>query len=172
MGYRILKKNLLVFGIIAVMLLLSGSFAYSSEEFDKMKVITEIGNLSNSGKYEEALEKCKDAIKKYPKEAELYYWSASIRNNLGDSKAAIKDYTEAIKINPKDGSAYVMRGISKTEMKDFSGAIADYNRAIALNPKDGSAYSMRACAKIEMGDIAGASKDLEKANMLYDEGEK
>ena len=171
-GYMILKKSIVLLGMILTLLFVSSDFAYSSEQMDKYKLITEIGTLSNTGQYGTALEKCTNALKKYPKEAELYYWSASIKSHLGDNKSAIKDYTEAIKINPKDSNAFVMRGISKTELNDYEGAIADYNHAIMLNPKDVSAYSMRACAKLEIGDMEGASKDLEKANKIYEEGEK
>lgn len=169
-----MKRNIVAFGIILSVLLITSinSIALADNETDRIKTIAQIGTLSNSGQYETALEKCKTALKKYPQDAELYYWSASIKSEMGDNKAAIKDYSEAIKINPKDGNAFVMRGIIKTELKDFNSAIADFNRAIAINPKDASAYSMRACTKLEMGDLDGASKDLQIANRLYDEGEK
>lgn len=167
-----MKKFIKVFGIVLILLFAAQSFVLADDNIDKVKVITEIGKLSNSGEYDSALEKCEIAVKKYPKEAELYYWRASIKSNMGNNKAAIRDYTEAIKINPKDGVAYVMRGISKAELKDYEGAVADYNHAIMINPNDSSAYSMRACAKLDMGDMEGAAKDLQIANKLFDEGNK
>ena len=169
-----MKKFLSVLGIVFGLLLVSPVcvMADGQDDIDKIKTITEIGKLSNSGKYDSALEKCEIAIKKYPKDYELYYWRASIKSNMGNNKEAIKDYTEAIKINPKDGVAYVMRGISKAELKDYDGAIADYNHAIMIDPKDGSAYSMRACAKLDIGDMDGAAKDLQIANKLFDEEKK
>jgi len=171
-----MKKGFLIFGFIFGMLLSFSpvSFAQETSTYDveKIQVITEIGTLSNSGKSSEALKKCTEAIKKYPQEADLYYWSGTIKSDLGNHRAAIKDYDQAIKLNPTDGNVYVMRGISKSEISDYTGAVADFNKAILINPKDSSAYSMRACVKLETGDLDGAVKDLKYANQLLENEEK
>lgn len=164
-------KKFLVITSLIISLALGNSVSAKDIEIDMVKIrtITEIGTLSNAKKYSEALEKCETALKKYPQEPELYYWSASIKSELGNNEAAIVDYDKAIKLNPKISNAYVMRGISKSELKDYDGAIADFDYAISINPNDSSAFSMRACVKLEMGDIEGASKDLEYANKIIDE---
>ena len=164
-----MRKGLIVSGLFLCMLLYgTGVYAAESEvDMPKLQAISEIGSLLNTGFYEDALSKCDEAMKKYPKEPELYYWSGMIKSKLGNNKSAIKDYDEAIVLNPKNSSAYVMRGISKSDMDDFS----DFNHAISINPKDSSAYSMRACVKIQTGDIDGALKDMQVANKLMDEEE-
>lgn len=163
-----MKKFLVICGLVFTMFLSANNFAYSSD-LEKYQIISEIGTLSNSENYLQALDKCNEAIKKYPNEAELYYWSGVIRSKTGDNKAAVEDFNKAIELNPKDSNLYVMRGISKSEMGDKSGAAEDFDYALKLNPKDSSAYSMRACLKIEDGDFAGANVDLEMANKLFDE---
>ena len=168
-GAVIMRKFLVVTGLIFGLLFSAGNFVFANDTIEKTQTIAEIGTLSNQGNYNDALLRCKEAMKKYPNEADLYYWSASIKTNLGDNKSALEDFNKAIKLNPKDGNAYVMRGIVKAELGDNQGAISDFNKAIELNPKDSSAYSMRACTKIDMGDIDGANKDLELANKFFDE---
>ena len=168
-----MRKGLIVSGLFLCMMC-CGLTAYAEEQeqnLPKLQAISNIGSLLNTGFYEDALAQCNDAIKKYPKEPELYYWSGMIKSKLGDNKAAIKDYDTAIGLNPKNSSAYVMRGITKSDIDDFDGAIADFNHAISINPKDSSAYSMRACVKIQTGDIDGALKDMQTANKLMDEEE-
>lgn len=148
-----------------------GNSAYSSD-MERFQMISEIGTLANAEKYDEALAKCNEAMKKYPNEAELYYWSGAIKSHQGDSEAAIEDFDEAIKLNPKESSIYVMRGMTKSDIEDDKGALEDYNQALKINSKDSSAYSMRACVKLKMGDLKGANDDLNIANQLYDELEQ
>lgn len=163
-----MKKVLIILGLVTGLFISTTDFAYSAEpDIQKIQTITEIGTLSNQEKYTEALEKCTTAMKKYPDDYELYYWSASIKMHTGEAKAAIADYNRAIELKPEDSSLYVMRGIAKSEIHDNEGAIEDFNHALKINPKDSSAYSMRACVKIEMGDLKGANEDLETANKLF-----
>ena len=166
-----MRKCLVILGL-SFCIACGVSTVYAQEvqgDMTKLQAVSEIGSLTNTGFYEDALEKCNYALTKYPKEPELYYWSGLIKSKLGDNKSAIKDYDTAISLDGKNGSAYVMRGISKSDLDDYNGAIADFNQAISLNAKDSSAYSMRACVKIQMGDIDGALKDMQIANKLMDE---
>lgn len=169
-----MRKIIIIFGLVFG--LLAGCFNYSyaaaTTDMEKIKTISEIGTLANDENYNEALEKCNLALKKYPKEAELYYWSGLIKSYLGDKKSALQDYNKLISMRPKDSSAYVMRGICKSDLDDPFGAIEDFNKAIEINPKDSSAYSMRACVKIEIGDLNGANSDMNIANKITDEIEQ
>ena len=166
-----MKKIILVFGLILGLLFGCCNYTYASD-IEKTKVISEIGTLTNSKNYDEALEKCNLAMKKYPKEAELYYWSGIIKSYMGDKKSALQDYNKLIAMKPQDSSAYVMRGICKSELNDPFGAIEDFNKALEINPKDTSAYNMRACVKIEIGDLNGANADIESSNKITDEIEQ
>ena len=165
-----MRKGIIVLGL-AFCIAFGAPGAYAETDMHKLQVFSEIGSLANTGYYEDALEKCSEALKKYPKEAELYYWIGMVKSKLGDNKSAIKEYDTAISLDPKNSSAYVMRGISKSDLDDYNGAVADFDHAISINAKDSSAYSMRACVKIQMGDIEGALKDMQTANRLMDEEE-
>lgn len=166
-----MRKFIITAGLIAGLFLGINNFAYSSD-MERLQIISEIGTLANSEKYDEALAKCNTALKKYPNEAELYYWSGAIKSHQGESKSAIDDFDTAIRLNPKESSIYVMRGMTKSDIEDDKGALEDYNHALKINPKDSSAYSMRACVKLKMGDLKGANDDLNIANELYDEQEQ
>ena len=163
-----MKKLLIITGLF-LMLFLNGANQTFASDIDKVKIISEIGTLSNNEKYDEALEMCDSALKTYPNEPDLYYWSARIKSYTGNKKAALEDYNKVIELKPNDSNAYVMRGICKSDLGDPAGAIEDFNTALKINPKDSSAYSMRACARIDLGDLTGANEDLNIANQLYDE---
>lgn len=164
-----MKKILLITGLFLALLINISNPSFASTDVEKVKIVSEIGTLSNNQKYTEALDKCNSALKKYPNDYELYYWSATIKSSMGNKKAALEDYDKVIKLNPKDANAYVMRGICKSDLGDPASAIEDFNKALAINPKDISAYSMRACSKIDLGDMNGANEDLNIANKLFDE---
>lgn len=160
------------FPTIVCSILLSVLFSVNcafSFDMERIQAVSEIGMLSNSQKYVQALDRCNSAIEKYPFEAELYYWRATVNMHLGESKQALKDIDMAIELNPNDSDVYVMRGIFKSENGDNDGALSDFEQAIKINSKNASAYSMRACVKIAKGDFKSANEDLEIANNLFEQ---
>lgn len=161
-----MKKYLAVCVLVLGLSLCCAGMVYANDDVVKNKTITEIGTLVNSQKYQMALTKCNSALQKYPDEAFLYYWRASIENSTGNKQKAIEDLNKSIELNPKNAKAYVLRGICKSELEDREGALEDYNKAIELDPKDSSAYSMRACIKLDLGDFDGANADLDLSNKL------
>lgn len=159
-----MKKYLIIFGAILVLGFGVNTPTFSAET--ENDIVTEIGTMVNNNNLKTALEKCNAAIQKYPDNADLYYWRASIK--IANGENAIDDYDKAISLKPDDSKLYVMRGIYKLKLENPNDAILDFNKALELNPDNSSAYTMRACAKIEIGDMKGADEDLEKANKLYD----
>lgn len=158
-----MKKFLVISGV------LFGLFnPVLAADSQKYQVISEIGALANNKNYLQALDKCMEALKKYPDEAELYYWSAVVKTKIGDINSAITDFNKAIELNPDNSSIYVMRGVAKSDLGDNKGAIEDFDTALKINPKDVSAYMMRACVKIEMGDMQGADADFNASNKLLE----
>ncbi len=161
-----MKKIIAICGLVLGLSVLCAGMVCADDDAALNKTITEIGTLVNSQKYQIALTKCNSAIQKYPDEAFLYYWRASIENSTGEKQKAIEDLNKSIELNPENAKAYVLRGICKSELEDRDGALADYNKAIELDPNDSSAYSMRACIKLDMGDFDGANEDLDTSNKL------
>lgn len=159
-----MKKYLIILGAILLL-----GYGFSTPAFSvetENDVVTEIGILVNNNHFKTALEKCNNALQKYPNNADLYYWRASIK--IANGENALEDYNKAINLKPKDSKLYVMRGIYKLKLGNPNDAILDFNKALEINPENSSAYTMRACAKIEIGDMKSADEDLEKANKLYD----
>ena len=158
-----MRKFLIVSGLLLG--LLNPVFA---SDLEKFQAIAEIGTLTNNGNYMQALDKCMNAMKKYPDEPELYYWSAAIKSKTGDNKSAVLDFDKAIELNPNESSLYVMRGVAKSDLGDNKSAIEDFDKALKINPKDASAYMMRACIKIEMGDMQGADDDFKASSKIIE----
>ena len=156
--------------IVSIIVLFAFSgLCFASEEITdsaRDKAISEIGSLVNSQKYQSALIKCNNALKKYPDDAFLYYWKGTILSSLNDKKSALDNFDKSVELNPNNAKTYVMRGICKSDLGEKELALEDFNKAIELDSEDGSAYSMRACVKLELGDYSGADADLDTANKL------
>ncbi len=166
-----MKRFLLSIALILCLVFGINNFAIAKDDIQAIETISQIGTLANSGNYMQALDKCNEALKKYPKESDLYYWKASIQNSINQKREALENFNKAIALNPKEGTYYIVRGICKMDLEDYKGAEADFNKAIELNPNDGTAYTMRGCAKLSQGNIDGANNDLTKANQLFDQDE-
>ena len=166
-----MKRFLLSVALILCLIFGINNFAMAKNNIEEVETISQIGSLANSGNYTQALDKCNEAIKKYPKEPDLYYWKATIQSSTNQKREALENFNKAISLNPKEGIYYVVRGICKMDLNDYKGAEADFNKAIELSPNDATAYTMRGCAKLSLGDINGANNDLTKANQLFDKKE-
>jgi len=114
-------------------------------------------------KYELAIEKFTQAIKKNPAHAKTYINRANARFNLKNYEAAIADYNQAIQINPNEFKAYVNRGnvrfliadYSKDPHAEYKQAIADYNRALKINPQEVEAYIRRGMVRFQLAKYHG-----------------
>ncbi len=114
-------------------------------------------------KYELAIEKFSQAIKKNPKHAKTYVNRANARFNLKNYEAAILDYNQAIKISPNEVKAYVNRGnvrlliaeYSKDPNTEYKQAIADYNNALKINPQEVEAYIRRGIVRFQLAKYHG-----------------
>lgn len=165
-----MKKFLVLLGIVLSVTFCSANLAYCEENTELLDIVAKIGTLvAVDEKYDEALVKCNEAMKKYPDSADLYSWRASILNHKGKNMEALADIDKAIELDPEDLSNYITRGSCMLDLGNVSGALDEFNYVIEKNPKDGSAYAMRAVVKMQKMDLAGASADLEKANKLLDE---
>lgn len=167
-----MKRFLLSFVLILCLVFGINNHAIAKDNIESIETISQIGSLANSGNYMQALDKCNQALKKYPKEPDLYYWKASIQSSINQKHEALENFNKAIALNSKEATYYVVRGICKMDLNDYKGAEADFNKAIELNPSDATAFTMRGCAKLSQGDIDGANNDLTKANQLFDKDEE
>ena len=164
-----MKKIFLVSMLIVFSVFCINAGAYAQTEGEEEIIISEIGSLVTKGKYNAALEKVNDSIIKYPENAFLYYWKATVLSSLGYKKNAVDNFTKSIELDPENVGSYILRGICKYELNDYEGALADYNKAIELDPHNISAYNMRAGLKLNMGDLDGANEDFEHLDKVKED---
>ena len=102
-------------------------------------------------------------IKKFPEEAEGYFYRGSAKNKLGRDEEAIKDYDKSIELGPHNANIYYNRGVAKNKLGRHEEAIKDYDKAIELDPHNASTYYKRGNTKVQLEDYDGAIKDYDKA---------
>jgi tetratricopeptide (TPR) repeat protein len=120
-------------------------------------------NCLEKGEYADAITNYSQALKLFPRDADIYYKRGLSYYKLGDYAAAIADYSQAIQINLNDAKVYIKRGLASYQLGDYLGAIADYTQAIRLNPNAAVAYKNRADARSQLGDNQGAIEDYTQA---------
>ena len=81
------------------------------------------------------LNECKDLLKKYPKEADLFYYLARAEKVLDNKKLALEHFTKAINLNSKYQKAYNERGLLLCSNGAAREALRDFDIAIELNEK-------------------------------------
>ena len=165
-----MKKILVLFGIALSLTFCSMNFAYCEESVELLETITNIGTLvAIDEKYDEALEKCNKALEKYPDNAELYSWRATVLNRKGKNLEGLADIDKAIELDPDDLSYHVTRGSCMFDLGNVSAALEECNYVIGKDPKESSAYALRAVIRMQRMDLSGASEDLDRVNKLLDE---
>lgn len=75
-----------------------------------------------------------EALKKNPKDASLYRYRASLRQNNGDNYGATMDYDKAIELDPNNAEYYFLRGLFKIERGFRFSGLNDLDKAIELAP--------------------------------------
>lgn len=80
---------------------------------------------------DEAIRACTEAIKRSPKNSELFNNRGVVYRDKGDLDRAIADYNQAIALNPKDADAYFNRGRANLYNGALPKAQADLNQACA-----------------------------------------
>lgn len=143
-----------------------------SEQVENVKLlnlVNTIGTLVIDERYDEAMEKCEEALKIYPNEPDLYYWRASILSDKNKHLEALADYEKAIALSPKDLNYRLKRAMCMHDLGNRTGALDELDYIFTINSQYGSAYALRAVLRMEMGDYSGANSDLELANKYFDE---
>lgn len=141
----------------------------STEDVKLLNVITTIGILVVDDKLDEAFDKCNEALKIYPDNAELYSWRASVLSDKKQHFDALADIEKAVALAPDNLDYHIKRAMIMSDLGNRTGAIDEIDYVISKDPKKGTAYLMRSVFKMQMGDYSGASADLEKGNLYLDE---
>jgi tetratricopeptide (TPR) repeat protein len=111
----------------------------------------------------EGLKAAAEAIRLYPKSAEVYIKAGNLRYFLNDSTRAEENYELALKNDGASAAAHNGIGLCRFVRKEYDSAIESFSRAIALRPDSDRFYRNRASAFVNLGDYANAAKDYKIA---------
>ncbi|KPH13342.1 tetratricopeptide repeat protein [Chryseobacterium sp. ERMR1:04] len=105
-----------------------------------------------------------------PKDVDIYYSRAVVKNELYTWKAALRDYDLAIEISPDFINALINRGSLKDENGDYSGAVSDYQKVLQLENVDieslQQAYFNLGNSMLNLNNREDACRNWEKALSL------
>lgn len=120
--------------------------------------------LGKEGKYQEAIESYKQAIRIKPDYEEAHVGLGYAYLQLGMWKEAIEICNEVIKLNPKKAEFYgIIRGMAYCILGNYQEALKDFDKAIELDTENGEAYAYRGIVYARLGDRQKAVDDLNKA---------
>lgn len=123
-------------------------------------------HLARTGKYDEALDCFRSALKANPKYADVFADIGAIHMQKEEYSTAIKNFDRALELDDHNLRAYSFRGFCRAATKDYRGAIRDYTREILLSPSDAYSFGNRAEAYRAIGDTRSEKKDLERMREL------
>ena len=131
--------------------------------------------LYTAGKYEEAVNAYKEAIKLKEDYADAHHNLGDAYFQLNQFKEAIDAYKKAIRYQPNLPTAYNNMGTAYYKLGEHKKAIAAYKASIRLDPKGTLTYYNLAATYLERGDEKAALEqykflktvDPELANKLY-----
>lgn len=147
------------YSLLAVLLMVSlTTFGQRAKE-------RKVAKLIEKGKYEKALKRANDAIRKTGS-AESYHLRGYYFSLINESELAIEDYGKSIAIRPDYAQAYFDRAHSYFINGQSEKAVADYGSVIKLDPYFIEAYLNRGTVKLEQGNTRGACRDWGTAASL------
>jgi tetratricopeptide (TPR) repeat protein len=144
--------------------------------------LAELAELdSDSGKFEEAIEKYKKAIEIDPEDVIAHNnWGvdlvklAQLDNDSGKFEEAIEKFEKAVEIDPEDATAYFNWGNSLAELAEldndsgkFEEAIEKYKKAIEIDPKYAGSYLNWGNSLAELAELDNDSGKFEEAIEKY-----
>jgi len=95
--------------------------------------------------YSKAIDDYLDAIRKNPKDKNMYVILGNVWEKSGDLSSAIGNYTKAIEIDPYFSDAYIFRGLAYAEGNNRSQACKDMRKAYSLGDTDAKEWIKKYC---------------------------
>lgn len=103
---------------------------------EKARTLDEVRSLIKEKKYDEALSKCNDGIKKYFDNYDLYNSMGRIFLAQGEYKESINWFNKAIDIESTNITPYFNKGLALQNLNELDEALKVYNIALKINPND------------------------------------
>jgi tetratricopeptide (TPR) repeat protein len=95
--------------------------------------------LHKKNELEQAIAEYDQAVKLYPRSAEVYYNRGLAYRQKDNMDQALLDYTQAILLDPKYIPAYANRGYAFYKLGDFDRALADFDKILEFDPANAEA---------------------------------
>ena len=121
-------------------------------------LIEQIQIYIETGRNEEAIEKCTKIIDKGTNNCKIFYLRAKGYLNIENLEQSFLDLNVCIKLDPEFVPAYSNRALILFENKEYKAALDDINIAIKLHPSNGYIY-MRMKIFRALGNYIEAEKD-------------
>lgn len=118
------------------------------------------------GNFVAALRWMNKAIKRNPKQAELYYNRGVIYRLTGDFELALSDFNETIQLRPDLGRAFLNKGMTLHELGKLTEAIEAYNIAADSLQVVAEVYALKGKAQARIGKHALAAISYQQALAL------
>ena len=108
--------------------------------FVNQKIITQIVNNAyekfENKNFIEAFDILNEGIKKYPKNAQLYYYRALACDSMNRNAAQIMDLQKSIELDPTYYMAYYQLGVAYEKIKDERNALVAYEKFLSIEPDE------------------------------------
>ena len=126
-----------------------------------------LGAAYNSlGRYQDAMESYKQAIKIEPDYTKAYINLGAAYNSLGRYRDAVETYKQVLRISPDYADAYINLGVTCYKLGRYQDAIESYKRAIKIKPDDALAHYNLGVACNSLGRYQDAIEAYKQAVRL------
>ena len=128
--------------------------------------IKRVAELSEQGKYDDAIGLARMVAEQNPQEAEAYIWWGIAQVKSGQRDAALPQFVRASELNPGNPESYVYWGLTLAMMDKQEEAILKYETAIKLDPKNSNAHAYLGASLEQLGKSEESIAKLEQALAL------
>jgi Flp pilus assembly protein TadD len=126
-----------------------------------VELLVAIGTMDEQGgRFNEAEQKYKEALKLSPKHAGALMAYARFKDRQNQFDEAVRLYQQAIKTQPNEPAVYNDLGLCYARRNRLQDAIANLDRAVQLQPKNALYRNNLATVLVEMGDVDRAYTHL------------
>ncbi len=122
-----------------------------------------------NGKYQEAFNLAKKAIKLDPKCADAYQCAANVCMSLSRYEDAIEYYQQAVKCDPNNGNRYFNLGYAQASINKIADTMQSFAKADELGLNEDAAaqmYHILGIANQQLGRLDDALINLKKSEIL------
>jgi tetratricopeptide (TPR) repeat protein len=129
-------------------------------------------SCGDSGRYAEAVEACKKAIRINPDYAKAYHSLSFAYYKLGRYEEAIEASIQTIRIKPDYADAYKNLGSAYFQLGRWQEAIESYKQTIRIKPGDAEVYPYLGIAYLKLGRYEEAIEPFKQAIRIKPDDDK